>query len=88
MDLVIIYGILINTITFLMFGVDKWKARKGKRRIPERALLLSSIIGGTIGAYVAMWFFRHKTKKVKFYLGIPLIFLLQAGGFLWILSYL
>lgn len=86
MDLIVICVIIVNAITFLLFGVDKWSAKKGRRRVSERTLLLFAAIGGSFGAYVGMWFFRHKTKKVKFYFGVPLIFLLQVGGILWMLS--
>lgn len=79
-----IYIIGINVISFLVYGLDKWKARNEKYRISERTLLLLAAIGGSIGAYAGMQIFRHKTQKAKFYLGVPVIILLQIGVFLYI----
>lgn len=73
-----IYLIIINILTFLIFGIDKWKARRGKWRIPEGTLIWMSIIGGSVGALMGMYFFHHKTQKRKFNLGIPAILLAQA----------
>ena len=75
---IIIYLICINILTFLVFGIDKWKARRGKWRIPEATLIGMSIAGGGIGALLGMSLFRHKTQKRKFTLGIPAILLVQA----------
>ena len=79
-----IYIIGINVISFLVYGLDKWKARNEKYRISEKTLLLLAAIGGSIGAYAGMQIFRHKTQKAKFYLGVPAIILLQIGVFLYI----
>lgn len=79
MDLLFVYLVIVNAVTFLLYGLDKWKARKGKERIPERTLLGLAVIGGSVGAFAGMQFFRHKTKKIKFYLGVPAIFLVQLG---------
>ena len=78
MRALVIYLIGINILTFLVFGIDKWKARRGKWRIPEDTLIWMSIVGGSIGALVGMSLFRHKTQKRKFNLGIPAILLAQA----------
>ena len=75
---IIIYLIGINILTFLVFGIDKWKARSGKWRIPEATLIGMSIAGGSIGALLGMYLFRHKTQKRKFNLGIPAILIVQA----------
>lgn len=75
---IIIYLIGINILTFLVFGIDKWKARRGKWRIPEATLIGMSIAGGSIGALLGMSLFRHKTQKRKFTLGIPAILIIQA----------
>ncbi|MBQ9888857.1 MAG: DUF1294 domain-containing protein [Bacteroidales bacterium] len=74
----VIYLIGINLLTFIIFGVDKRKARKRKWRISEETLIWLSIIGGSIGALVGMSFSRHKTQKRKFILGIPAILLVQV----------
>ena len=69
----------INVLTFLLYGIDKWKARRGKWRIPEDTLIWLAIAGGSIGALLGMFLFRHKTKHRKFALGVPAIFLVQVG---------
>lgn len=72
------YFFCINVLTFLLYGIDKWKAQKGKWRIPEETLIWLAIVGGSIGAFLGMYLFRHKTKHKKFTLGIPAIILAQA----------
>lgn len=76
---VIAYLVLINVVTFFFFGADKLRAQLGKRRISERTLWLLSAIGGSAGAFLAMDFFRHKTKKASFQLGFVLIFVIQIA---------
>ena len=76
-----IYLVFINVLTFLLYGIDKWKARRGKWRIPEETLIWLAIVGGSIGALLGMYLFRHKTKHKKFTLGIPAIFLIPMGLF-------
>jgi uncharacterized membrane protein YsdA (DUF1294 family) len=71
--------ILWNFIVFIMFGIDKRKARRSKWRISESALLLSAALMGGIGALFGMRVFRHKTQKLKFKLGVPLLLLLNIG---------
>ena len=73
----IIYFAVINIITFAVFGIDKLKAIKDKWRIPEKVLFLLSVIGGSVGALLGMYTFRHKTKKTAFRLGIPAILIVQ-----------
>ena len=75
----VIYLIGINVLTFLIYGIDKWKARKGKWRIPEDTLIWLAIAGGSIGALLCMYIFRHKTQHRKFTLGVPAILLVQAA---------
>ncbi|WP_409227226.1 DUF1294 domain-containing protein [Gudongella sp. SC589] len=70
---VIIYMIFINLVSLLLFRTDKQLARKGKRRIAEKTLFLSAILGGGPGAVLGMHLFSHKTKKAAFQLGLPLI---------------
>ncbi len=77
MKYIIIYLLTTNVIAFLMYGLDKWKAKKDKWRVPEKTLLLLAAIGGSIGALVAMQVFRHKTKHAKFLIGVPVILVLQ-----------
>lgn len=71
------YYLVLNLISFTLFGLDKRRARRGKWRISERALLLSSVLGGAAGSLLAMLLFRHKTRKAKFFLTVPLLFALH-----------
>ena len=71
------YILLINLITFLLFGIDKYKAKKGLWRIPEKVLFLFAILGGSVGALIGMKVFRHKTKHKSFTIGIPAILIIQ-----------
>lgn len=77
-NFILIYLIIINLISFVIYGVDKNKAKKRLWRIPEATLLGLALIGGSVGAYIGMKSFHHKTKHIKFYLGVPIIFLLQV----------
>lgn len=73
-----IWLIIINIITFAVFGIDKKKAIDGKFRISELALFVLSILGGSLGGFIAMHTFHHKTKKWYFKFGIPLILIAQV----------
>lgn len=84
MNLVLYYIVIINILTFIVYGIDKLKAKKGKWRIPESPLLLLAIIGGSIGAFLGMKVWHHKTKHKKFKYGIPLIIILQLGVLLYL----
>ena len=79
------YLIAINAITFITYGIDKWKARKNKWRIPESTLLLLAVFGGSIGAFLGMRVWRHKTIHKKFKYGIPSILVLQIGLLLYLI---
>ena len=67
------YLIIINIAAWLMYGLDKWKAKSGAWRLPERTLLLTAFLGGAAGALAGMLLFRHKTRKPKFIVGVPLM---------------
>ena len=71
------YLLLVNLCTFFLFAEDKKRAKKDMWRIPERTLVLFALFGGSIGALAGMYVFRHKTKKWKFRIGIPLILGMQ-----------
>ena len=75
------YIFIMNSIAFVVYGVDKWLAIKEGRRIPERTLLLLALLGGSLGAYMSMWMFRHKIRKNKFLFGVPFIILIQVAAF-------
>lgn len=84
--IIIIYLLAVNLVSFALMGIDKRKAIKHVWRVPEAALFLSAILGGSIGAWLGMYTFRHKTKHLRFVVGIPLIFVLQIGIICMILS--
>lgn len=84
MDKIFIYIVIINLMTFLLYGLDKQKAKNHQWRIPEKTLLGMALVGGSIGALGGMKVFRHKTRKPKFYIGVPMILMVQVGIFLWI----
>ncbi|WP_202613494.1 DUF1294 domain-containing protein [Merdibacter massiliensis] len=76
-DRLLIYLLFINVFTFLLYGVDKWKARKQRMRIPNAVLLLFAFLGGSLGGLSAMYVFRHKTQKSYFVIGLPVILCTQ-----------
>lgn len=73
------YLLAINIISFFLFGIDKWKAKRGKWRISEATLLAMAVIGGSVGAWIGMKIWHHKTLHKKFTIGIPLVFALQVA---------
>ena len=73
------YLIVVNILTFAVYGIDKWKAKQGSWRISEATLLMLAVIGGTIGALLGMQVWRHKTMHLKFKYGLPLILLAQIA---------
>ena len=75
---IIMYLIVINIAAFFVFGIDKIKSRLSKRRISEHSLWLISLIGGSLGGLLGMYFFRHKTKKISFQVGIAVILAIQV----------
>ena len=72
---IIIYAI-INLVVFVIYGIDKRKAEKSEWRIPEKDLLLAAVFGAP-GALIAMYFFRHKIRKPKFFIGVPAILIAE-----------
>ena len=73
------YLVVINCITFFMFWMDKQKSKKQAWRISEKTLLGFSAIGGSLGGICGMQTFHHKTKHPIFFIGLPLILILQGG---------
>ena len=71
------YLIIINILSFVLYGIDKLKAVKKKERISEKTLILIGILGGSIGSLIGMNIFRHKTKKLKFIISLPLILIIH-----------
>ena len=84
--LCLLYLLGINLLAFLAFGRDKALARQGRFRIPEARLLLYAALGGSAGAWLGMRRFRHKTKKWRFRIAIPAIFLAQVGSMIYIIA--
>ena len=76
---VLIYLAIINIAAFLLYGIDKRKARNHQWRISEASLICVAVLGGSVGALLGMFIFRHKTKHLKFLIGVPLILILQIA---------
>ena len=74
-----IYLVAVNLFAYILYGIDKHKAKKTEWRISERTLIVTALIGGSIGALFAMRVFRHKTKHKIFTLGVPFIMVLQIA---------
>ena len=81
--LLYIYLAAANIVSFVMFGIDKSRAKRRAWRISEAALLISAAVGGSVGAIAGMIIFRHKTKHMKFLIGLPLILIIHLA--LWYL---
>ena len=78
-ETIVYYLIIINIVTFLVYGIDKWKARKAMWRVREASLLMLAVLGGSIGAWLGMKVWHHKTQHKKFRYGIPAIIIIQLG---------
>ena len=76
--------LLLNVLAFCVYGFDKWSARRERRRVPEKTLFALALLGGSVGAFLGMRVFRHKTRHWYFAFGIPAIIAAQAAlaGFL------
>lgn len=79
MKIILYYLLAVNLLTFVIYGIDKCKARHSRWRIPEATLLILAAIGGSIGALAAMKVFRHKTLHKRFRYGVPALLLVQAA---------
>ena len=82
--LVLLYLIIVNAAAFLLMLADKLKAKRGAWRIPEATLMGIAAIGGSVGELAGMYLFRHKTKHIKFTLGIPVILIAQIAMVIWL----
>ncbi|MBO6288326.1 MAG: DUF1294 domain-containing protein [Prevotella sp.] len=85
-QLIIIYLIAINVATFCTYGIDKWKAKKSLWRIRETALLGLAVLGGSVGAWLGMKVWHHKTQHKKFKYGIPVILAAQMALALYLVT--
>ncbi len=79
LHIALIYLAVINVVTFFMYGIDKWKAKKSNWRIREAALLGLAVLGGSIGAWLGMQVWHHKTQHKKFKYGVPAIIIVQLA---------
>ncbi len=86
-DILLCYLVAVDLAAFILFGIDKRRARKHQWRIPERRLFALALAGGSLGALAGMYVFRHKTRHRLFSWGIPLLFLVQVGIFVGIVSF-
>ena len=77
--IIIYYLLIINALAFIIYGIDKLKARKGRWRISEATLLLLALVGGSVGSWLGMKVWHHKTMHLKFKYGLPAIILLQLA---------
>ncbi len=75
-----IYLVIINVVTFVLYGIDKWKAIHNKWRIREATLLVTAGAGGSLGAFIAMRMFRHKTRKWYFKYTVPVMLAVHVAG--------
>ena len=78
-NIILGYLLAVNITSFLLYGIDKYKAKKGRWRISEATLLTMAAIGGSIGAWAGMRLWHHKTMHKKFKYGIPIIIILQVA---------
>ena len=74
-----IYLLAVNLLLFALMGIDKWKAKRGAWRVPEKTLFLTAALGGSIGGILGMKVFRHKTRHNSFKYGFPAILLAQLA---------
>ena len=81
----LLYLLLINATAFLLMLMDKQRARRNRWRIPERTLLGAAILGGSIGALMGMYTMHHKTRHLKFTLGVPAILIAQIALAIWLM---
>ena len=79
-----LYLLSVNVTAFALMGVDKRRARRGQRRVPERTLFLPALLGGALGGTLGMRTFRHKTRHWYFRFGFPLLLVLQLLGLGWL----
>ena len=77
LHIALLYLAVINVVTFFMYGIDKWKAKKAKWRIRETTLLGLAVLGGSVGAWLGMKVWHHKTQHKKFKYGVPAIIIIQ-----------
>lgn len=80
---IVLYFVIVNIIGFLIMYIDKKKAKKGRWRIPEKTLFIVTALGGGIGTIAGMHVFRHKTQKIAFVIGFPLITIIEIAAIIY-----
>lgn len=83
--IIICYLLIVNLLSFSLFGIDKRRACRHKYRISEATLFSVALLGGSIGAWAGMYAFRHKTAHWYFVIGIPLILVVQIVVTIWLI---
>lgn len=78
--------LILNAITCILYGIDKWKAIHGAWRISEMALLTWAALGGSFGAFLGMHLFRHKTRHKKFCILVPLFMVIHLSLIAWFVA--
>ena len=85
MEILLLYLLIINAVSFVLMLADKHKAKKNAWRIPEATLMGVAAMGGSLGALLGMQLFRHKTKHAKFFVGIPVLLALHTAMLTWLI---
>ncbi len=83
---ILVYLVVMSVVTFFVYGIDKWKAQHKRWRIPESVLLGLAAVGGSVGAWLGMQVWHHKTQHKKFKYGVPAIFVAQLVLVVWWLA--
>jgi len=83
---VLIYLAAVNIVAFVIMGIDKYKAQRHKWRISETSIFVVGLVGGGLGVLLGMGFFHHKTKHLKFILGIPVEVIMNIAMFVYLLQ--
>ncbi len=78
MEIFVFYLLIINALGFIIMSIDKRRARKNLWRIPERTLFAFAFLGGSFGVLMGIRLLRHKTRKPAFFVGIPVLFVIQV----------
>lgn len=86
MKILLAYLLIINAVGFMLMLIDKWKARNNRWRIPEATLMGVAALGGSVGSLLGMYTVRHKTKHIKFTVGIPVILVVQIFAAVYLLN--
>lgn len=84
-NILLIYLMAVNVVLYAMMGIDKYKAKTEKRRIPEKTLFTLAVLGGGLGGTLGMFGFRHKTKHWYFRLFFPLLMIAQIALVVWLM---